>query len=134
MKPTVIIALCIICMIMSSAMFAAGYSSWTDYKNANTAEQIGQDVITAIDGTTAKIANTADKVAQLIEDPLQGIANMFRDIVDEIKEFFGNAFKKLIPGYNPSEDSGSGTGGDGTGGDGFGGGGDGMGGGGGGAR
>ena len=134
MKPTVIIALCIICMIMSSAMFAAGYSSWTDYKNANTAEQIGQDVITAIDVTTAKIANTADKVAQLIEDPLQGIANMFRDIVDEIKEFFGNAFKKLIPGYNPSEDSGSGTGGDGTGGDGFGGGGDGMGGGGGGAR
>ena len=134
MKTTVIITICVICMIMTSAMFAAGYSSWTEYKNANSVEQIGEDVITAIDGTTAKIANTTDKVAQFIEDPLQGIANIFKDIVNEIKEFFGNAFKKLIPGYNPSEDSGSGAGGDGTGGDGFGGGGDGMGGGGGGAR
>ena len=69
MKTTVIITICVICMIMTSAMFAAGYSSWTEYKNANSVEQIGEDVITAIDGTTAKIANTTDKVAQFIEDP-----------------------------------------------------------------
>lgn len=121
-------------MLMTTAMFAAGYSSWNEYKSATSQEQIGKDIIGAINNTTTKIATTTNTVYELVQDPLKGIANIVSTAVLEIKEFFEDAFKKLIPGYTPPEDSGSDTGGDGTGGDGFGGGGDGMGGGGGGAR
>ena len=96
MKSTLIISLCVVCMLMTTAMFAAGYSSWNEYKSATSQEQIGKDIIGAINNTTTKIATTTNTVYELVQDPLKGIANIVSTAVLEIKEFFEDAFKKLI--------------------------------------
>lgn len=114
-----IIALCLICLLISGIIAANGYTNYQDYKANKTNTEIGKDILGQNEETIKEIQNTIDWVYNKLNF---NIGDYFRELWMNIKKAFEEIFD-WVPGNDFDDDN-----------EGFAGGGDGFGGGSGGAR
>lgn len=106
MNRTTTILLCLFCLIMATAISAAGYSNYQEYK-ADPNVSIGDDIQKGIDDTTTKIKNlseTGSNLQKWVFNLDERIEEMTKWIIEDIVNAFKTTWNNIKKFFNPSSD------------------------------